>query len=41
MKFCPNCGSKRDDKNICECGYNYETGENIIQTSSNNMKKII
>ena len=27
MKFCPNCGSKRESENICMCGYNYETGE--------------
>ena len=27
MKFCPNCGSKREEEKICNCGYNYETGE--------------
>ena len=27
MKFCPNCGRKREEENICPCGYNYETGE--------------
>ncbi len=27
MKFCPNCGSPRDNKDKCECGYNYLTGE--------------
>ena len=27
MKFCPNCGSVRDDKDKCACGYNYLTGE--------------
>lgn len=27
MKFCPNCGKKREEENICLCGYNYETGE--------------
>ena len=24
MKFCPNCGSKREDETICKCGFNYE-----------------
>lgn len=27
MKFCPNCGRKREEETICSCGYNYETGE--------------
>lgn len=27
MKFCPNCGRKREGEKICSCGYNYETGE--------------
>ena len=27
MKFCPECGSVRNDKEICDCGYNYSTGE--------------
>ncbi len=27
MKFCPNCGSVREKKDICYCGYNYLTGE--------------
>ena len=27
MKFCPECGAVLEDKKICECGYNVETGE--------------
>ena len=27
MKFCPNCGRKREEEIVCDCGYNYETGE--------------
>lgn len=27
MKFCPICGSVRDGKDKCDCGYNYITGE--------------
>ena len=27
MKFCPECGSKREDKDVCACGYNFITGE--------------
>lgn len=23
MKYCPNCGSVRNDKDVCECGYSY------------------
>lgn len=27
MKFCPNCGKKREEEKICVCGYDYERGE--------------
>ena len=27
MKFCPNCGSVREDKDVCNCGYDYNTGK--------------
>ena len=31
MKFCPNCGRKREEELVCDCGYNYETGEAEIK----------
>ena len=34
MKFCPNCGKKREEENICMCGYNYETGETQEQETT-------
>ena len=34
MKFCPNCGKKREEENICSCGYNYETGETKEQETT-------
>lgn len=27
MKFCPNCGSVRNGKDVCDCGYDYNSGE--------------
>lgn len=27
MKFCPECRAILEDKKICECGYNVETGK--------------
>ena len=41
MKFCPICGRPRDNKDICECGYNYETGESELKESMNNMTDMI
>ena len=41
MKFCPTCGSVRENKTICECGYNYETGESELKQSMNKMTEII
>lgn len=35
MKFCPNCGSKREnEEKTCFCGYNYETGETQEQETT-------
>lgn len=31
MKFCPDCGSKRDEKDLCECGFNFITGESPVR----------
>lgn len=39
MKYCPNCGSVRNDKDVCECGYSYLTGE-IIENSFMGMGEI-
>lgn len=34
MKFCPNCGRKREnEEKICPCGYDYEKGE-VDETKS-------
>lgn len=41
MKFCPECGAILEDKKICECGYNVETGEvdqNIRQRKNEETK---
>ena len=40
MKFCPECRAILEDKKICECGYNVETGK-IDQTIVNILYDII
>lgn len=39
MNFCPNCGKKREEEEICVCGYNYLT-EEVEKNSFNSMNKM-